>query len=206
MRNRHRYSNLISFIDLLCNLMLGFAAMFLLSLLILTDQANKDADIKKDAEFIVKIEWQPQSDHDVDLWIKDPKKKIIGFRNKETTFIFLERDNLGTDSDRDNPNHINEEILTIRKTEKGWYDINIHWYEKRNYEANPIVTIEVIKIQPKVKTIYKGSYELKAKGEEHTMFRFHTNDDAALLETDSTSQIKFVVKHIIDSATPNQSQ
>lgn len=183
--------------------MLGFAAMYLLSILIVTDEAKKQGELPKDAEFIIRMEWQPHHDSDIDLWIRDPNKNIVGFQSKQTNNIYLERDNMGIDSNLSTKTHINEEIISIRTTEPGWYDINIHWYSQRLNQEMPSVKVEILKLRPSMQTIFSKIYIMRQPGEEYTMIRFKLDDKNDVVDKDE-SQIKFVIKKIASNPTSTQ--
>lgn len=197
-----RYQNLLSFIDLVFNLCLGFAAMFLLSLQMLSPvlKDNKES-LQKDAVYIIRIEWQHDSEQDVDLWVQyDDSEEICSFRNKQTQSMNLERDNLGTDSNRKDPGHITEEITSIREPHAGWYTVNLHYYSIRGQGDNPIVNWSLIRIKPSMQTVATGTTTLDTLGQEITILRFALDDKNNIVDKDITSQVKFIYK-----VAPNQS-
>lgn len=191
-----KYANLLSFIDLLFNLMLGFAGMFLLSLAMITVAKNQTETIKKQAEYFVRIEWQGDHDSDVDMWLQDPRGEIIGYKDKQHVNMYLERDNLGNDPNLKDPGHINEEIASILKVLPGWYTINLHWFERRSNSANPVIKWSVIKMKPSMQTVASGTVELQHKGQEITAVRLRMNQDGQLIQTNTDVQNLFVLKKL----------
>ena len=192
----NKYQNLLSFIDLLFNICLGFAAMFLLSMAMINSNKNENEGVKKDVEYFIRIEWQGNHDSDVDMWIQDPTGDIVGYKDKQRNHMYLERDNLGTDTTLKNPGHINEEVISLLKAYAGWYTINLHWFERRLDQENPIVQWSLIKMKPTMQTIASGTSNLKQKGQELTAFRFKINNDGQIDQVDTIVQNMFILKKL----------
>lgn len=192
-----KYANLLSFIDLLFNLMLGFAAMFLLSMaMISANKKSEDQSLKKDVEYFIRIEWQGNHDSDVDMWLQDPTGDVIGYKDKQRNHMYLERDNLGNDITLKDPGHVNEEIISILKGHAGWYTMNLHWFERRSDQENPIVQWSIIKMKPSMQTISSGTVNLKFKGQEVTAVRFKLAKDGQLDQIDTIVQNMFILKKL----------
>lgn len=191
-----KFANLLSFIDLLFNLMLGFAAMFLLSLQMMSPiLKNIKESIPKEAEYVLRIEWQGDSDHDVDLWIQhDLTEEISGFTRISTATMHLERDNTGNDSNRKEPGHINEELISIRQTQAGWYTVNLHWYADRTSTEAPIVKWSLMKMKPSMQTVASGTARLTKRGQELTILRFMLDANGKLIKQDINSQVSVITK------------
>ena len=193
----NKYANLLSFIDLLFNLMLGFAAMFLLSLaMISSSKVSQDESLKRDVEYFIRIEWQGDSDNDVDMWLQDPVGDMIGYRDKQRHNMYLERDNLGNDANLSTPGHINEEIVSILKITPGWYTMNLHWFERRRDSRTPEVKWSIIKIKPTMQTISTGTTSIKFKGQEITAFRMKIAKDGNIEQIDTIVQNMFILKKL----------
>lgn len=176
--------------------MLGFAAMFLLSLTMLSPifKDSKES-VKRDAYYIIRIEWQHDSQQDVDLWVQfDNTEEICSFRNKQTQSMNLDRDNLGSDVNRTEPDHITEEIISIREPQEGWYTVNLHYYSRRGHTPEPIVKWSLIKIKPDIQTIASGTTVMELVGQELTVLRFELNDKNDIIDKDLSSQVKFIYK------------
>ena len=192
----NKYANLLSFIDLLFNLMLGFAAMFLLSLSMITVSKNEHESLKRDVEYFIRIEWQGNHDSDIDMWVQDPTGDIIGYKDKQRNHMYLERDNLGNDATLKNPGHINEEVVSILKGYTGWYTVNLHWFERRRDNDNPVVQWSLIKMKPSMQTVASGTTHLKVKGQELTAFRFKLSNDGQIDQVDTLVQNMFILKKL----------
>ena len=192
----NKYANLLSFIDLLFNLMLGFAAMFLLSLAMISAKQDKIENIKKDVAYYIRIEWQGDLDTDIDMWLQDPSGDMIGYRDKQRNHMYLERDNLGNDYNLKEPGHINEEVISVLKGQSGWYTLNLHWFDRRMDSRLPEVKWQIIKMKPSMENIASGSTILKFKGQELTAIRFKMNKDGMIEQLNDTIQIPFVLRKL----------
>ena len=98
MDSNNKDQSSLAFTDLLFNILLGFAFMFLIAF-ILINPIHKDADIEVKAEFMVIMEWDDTSYYDVDLWMEDPIGNKVGFPNMHAGFLHLDKDDLGTSND-----------------------------------------------------------------------------------------------------------
>lgn len=176
--------------------MLGFSAMFLLSLAMITVEKSQTDTVKKQAEYFVRIEWQGNHDSDVDMWIQDPRGDIIGYKDKEHLNMYLERDNLGKDPNLKEAGHINEEIISILKVMPGWYTMNLHWFERRSDRSNPEVKWTIVKMKPSMQTVASGTVTLKQYGQEVTAVRFNINADSQLTQINTSVQNMFVLKNL----------
>lgn len=177
--------------------MLGFAAMFLLSLAMITAaQKKEDQSLKRDVEYFIRIEWQGDSDNDVDMWLQDPTGDMIGYKDKQRNHMYLERDNLGNDANLKVPGHINEEVISLLKAVPGWYTLNLHWFERRTDNRNPEISYSIIKMKPTMQTIANGTAALKYKGQELTVLRFRMNKNGDIDQTDTLVQNMFILKKL----------
>jgi hypothetical protein len=191
-----KYANLLSFIDLLFNLMLGFATMFLLTLAMISASKNQEESIKRDVEYVLRIEWRGDSDSDIDMWVQDPSGDMIGYRDKQRNNMFLERDNTGNDITLKQPGHINEEIVSVLKTNTGWYTVNLHYFQKRSAGEPQQVTWSIIKMKPSIQTVATGTVSMNQEGQEKTAVRFIVNKDGQVEKTDPITQNLFVLKYL----------
>ena len=176
--------------------MLGFAAMFLLTLAMISTNKQQQDSIKKDVEYVLRIEWQGNSDHDIDMWVQDPTGDMIGFRDKQRNHMFIERDNTGTDVNLKDPAHINEEIVSVLKALPGWYTINLQFFQKRNYPELPNVRWSIIKMKPTIQTFASGTMVMTQQGQEKTIFRMRIDKDGNIEKVDTSVQNLFVLKSL----------
>ena len=64
MDSDSKYKSTLAFTDLLFNVLIGFAFLFIIAF-ILINPVNKRADIKSKAEFMVIMDWDPNSLFDI---------------------------------------------------------------------------------------------------------------------------------------------
>jgi len=191
MDSNTKYKSSLAFTDLLFNILLGFAFMFLIAF-ILINPIQKDADIEVKAEFMVIMEWDDTSYYDVDLWMEDPIGNKVGFPNMHAGFLHLDKDDLGTSNDTvimpdgtKKTIYLNREVMTIRGTAPGEYIVNNHLYSIRSADARdgrtPIEVItKVLKLNP-YSEIHVGVVVLTHTGDEETVIRFRVNDQGHVI-------------------------
>ena len=152
MPNRRQGSNL-AFNDLLFNVLIGFVMLFVIAFLLINPIAKK-ADIPVKAEFIILLEWDNESGSDLDLWVQRTGDKAVGFSNRETAPLHLDRDDLGTTNDKvviDGKTvylKTNRETTTIRGLIPGDYYVSVHAYHKKYDEIEVNYTVTVLKVNP----------------------------------------------------------
>ena len=175
---KRNYHSNMAFLDLLFNTLLCFVALFAVALLIVSpDENDKNVDIK--AEFIITASWPGDMNDDVDLYVADPNGNIVYFKKQEAGLMHLDRDDLGSSSDRMRTeygvieNDDNRELVTIRGTMSGEYVVNIHAYAKREPDSLPVL-VTIDKINP-FRTIVSKTIELEDQGQEETVCRFTLN-------------------------------
>ena len=174
------------FVDLLFNLLLGFAFLFIISFLMIQPILKK-AEVHTQAEYIITVTWPLNNKDDVDTWIEDPLGNIVYFKNKEAGLAHLDRDDLGDMNDTiylaDGTKikyPYNQEILTIRGFVGGEWTLNLHMYSKR--EKSPTtVRVTVDKLNPKLKTIIAKDVILEERGDEITVARFEMGSNGDIL-------------------------
>lgn len=127
------------FIDLLlCAFSTTIVLSILLTLLINPLTKIIQEGVRKNAEYIIQLDWDANIDCDIDLWVKDPNGATSWFNTKEIGLMHLERDDRGLYNDTytvDGKIHkymVNSEVLTIRGKIPGKYTINAHLYTCRN--------------------------------------------------------------------------
>ena len=191
--NRDRYKSSVAFIDLLFNITIGLAMLFIIAFLLINPIAKK-GDVIVNAEFIITMSWPKDSKDDIDLYVMDPAGNIVYFRDKDNGLMHLDRDDLGDKNDQISTDsgiisfNLNEEHLTIRGIVPGEYIVNAHWYSKATYsfknsEGNEYtpndeipVTIKVEKLNP-YKVIFVDTKTFSKAGEDQTYLRFYVDTD-----------------------------
>ena len=170
--------------------MLGFVVLFIIAFLLINPPTKKD-DIPMKAEWLIIVEWPPELMDDVDVWIKAPNGDLVGFKNKETGLLHLDRDDLGISNDMIRvagdliPNKINREIITIRGLVPGEYYVSLHMYSKKTKGKVP-VTVSVMDINP-FKEVYNITKEMSFRGQQIALPGFVINKDGNLESTFETT-------------------
>ena len=199
--SQSRYKSTLAFTDLLFNVLIGFAFLFIIAF-ILINPIKEEAQIKAKAEFMVIMEWDPKSNYDIDLWMQDPLNTIVGFPNKESGWLHLDKDDLGASNDtmimRDGTTktiYLNREIMTVRGVASGEYIVNIHLYSTKGLNTGPMpVHVEILKINP-YSEIYSGVTTLQLNGQEETVLRFTVNQAGDVISQNKL-QKRFAGKHL----------
>ena len=124
-----KYKSTIGFIDLLFNILVGFAFLFIVAFILIKPEAKKK-DFDRRAEFIVVLEWDAGVQDDIDLYVEDPLGGIASFRHPRINFSHLDKDDLGSRNDTtilaDGTRKtipINREVITIRGNIPGEWTI-----------------------------------------------------------------------------------
>ena len=200
MDSKPQYKSSLAFTDLLFNIVLGFAFMFIIAFLLI-NPVEKEAQIEAKAEFMIIMEWDHQSAYDIDLWMMDPVGNIVGFPNMHAGLLHLDKDDLGQSNDSvilaDGTKkiiYLNREIMTIRGIVPGEYIVNNHLYSmKSDKSRKPMeVTTRVIKINP-FGEVHVGVVILPVHGAEETVIRF-TIDPSGFVKSKNRRQRKFAGK------------
>lgn len=209
----NQYNSNTSMIDMLFNLVLGFFAIIVILILIMkTDESPPAAPDKN--EFIITMNWNDESLDDIDIWILSPSKNAVGYSNKESYGIFLQRDDIGGGVDFSVDKNgkaqyikLNEEIINIRKFMPGKYIVNLIFYRDSNDNmSSHEVTTKLIKINP-YKEVVSAKTTLSASGQEITALTFEVNAEGEV-EVLNVLQNQFVTKksnhsfHMPSSSTP----
>jgi hypothetical protein len=202
--NRERYKTSIAFIDLLFNITIGLAMLFIIAFLLINPIAKK-GDIIVNAEFIITMTWPKDSKDDIDLYLMDPAGNIAYFRDKDNGLMHLDRDDLGDKNDQVSTDagiisfELNEEHLTIRGIVPGEYIVNAHWYSKATYSFKTAegdtykpndeipVTIKVEKLNPYA-IVYVDTKVFSKAGEEQTFVRFYVNAEGKVTKKNSLAK------------------
>jgi hypothetical protein len=183
---KRNYHTNLSFLDLLFNTLLCFAALFALSF-VLINPSKKQNNVKMKAEFMITVTWPSDLDDDVDMYVEDPQGNLVAFMRREEGLMHLDRDDLGHRNDtvvtewgpiefKDN-----REIVTVRGTVPGEYVVNVHMYMKRSEAEEVSVTIQLDKINP-YSTVMIKEVVLRLSGDEKTAFRFTVDKEGEVTD------------------------
>lgn len=177
---RRPYNILTSFLDTFLNILLGFFVLLIFAILLINPEA-KNKDIELHAEFLITMEWDRESEDDVDLFVKAPTGQITYYGNRDTPLLNLDRDDRGMgrgDKTKLEDGTIlrfkdNWEHVTIRKDIPGEFIVNIFMYTLKS--THPItVNIKVEKLNP-YKVVISRMMTLTNHKEELTAVRFRSD-------------------------------
>ena len=204
MDSNDRFKSSLGFIDLLFNILLGFAFLFIVAFLLIKPEAKKK-DFDRRAEFVIILEWNHDAPDDLDLYVEDPTEGKVSFRLPIVNFMHLDKDDLGIRNDTiinedgtTSSVQINREVVTIRGIIAGEYVINAHYYSTRvyngsqlepdertvDYRSKPVrnltVKIELHKVTP-YSVLWAGEKKFTHRGQEETFLRFRLDKDGNIL-------------------------
>ena len=170
-----------AFTDLLFNSLLGFAFMFAIAFMLISDPSD-GGKIDSKAEILISVRWPDQHPDDVDAIVESPQGGLVWYHNRDTGLMHLDRDDRGIFADKMNvngatiSNPINQETITIRALQSGEYVVNLLHYQA-NYDLPLTVDVKVEKLNPEVELVYYGSHELEGIGDEKTAVRFSVDSE-----------------------------
>ena len=190
--NNERYKSTIGFTDLLFNILVGFAFLFIIAFLLIKPEAKKK-DFERRAEYIVVMEWDAGAKDDIDLYVEDPLGGIASFRHPRVNFMHLDKDDLGVRNDTTvmadgstTTIRINREVMTIRGIIPGEWVINAHYYSAYAYASangdsviiskskddySITVRVELHRVNP-YQILWVGEKKFTTKGQEETFLRW----------------------------------
>lgn len=146
---------------------------FVLLAIMMLAAVNPKAEAKTEGEqspgnVIIEAHWPSGIDADVDLWVKAPGERPVGYSHLADRYFNLLRDDLGKD--------LNYEVAYSRGLPAGEYIANVHLYRSGSGIAYPL-KVEVaarLKATPQeiARQIASATVELLHEGDEITAFRF----------------------------------
>jgi len=169
------------FRDVIMLALLGFVTIVILLLPHLNPPVEPTEDINAPGNVVVELRWSDDVDADVDLWVKAPGDRAVGYTNKGGQVFNLLRDDLGHVND---PGRLNYEVAYSRGRPAGEYAVNLHLYTNRA-RTLPIEAEVYIGIKKSpTSSINRLSYKkvkLVEVGHELTVLRFKLDDDGELI-------------------------
>ena len=214
MFDKEKYKSTIGFTDMLFNVLVGFAFLFIVAFLLIKPESKKE-DFERKAEFVVVMEWDHDQPDDIDLYVQDPTQSKVHFRLPIVNFMYLDKDDLGFANDvvkyEDGTTkkvNINREVVTIRGIIPGEYIINAHYYSERDYSnidnrvemgtsarktklKEVTVKVQLHKVNPYT-ILWAGEKTFRGKGQEETFVRFRLDKDGKVLSPFTFEKKDFV--------------
>lgn len=219
MESHEKYKSTIGFIDILFNILVGIAFLFIVAFVLIKPESKKE-DFERKAEFVIMMEWPSERHEDMDLWVQDSSGGQCSYRAPQINFMHLDKDDLGRRNDtvqvagKTVVVNINREVVTIRGIMAGEYIINAHMYSNSGRPvmmdgklqhaktAGPLdVTVEVVKLEPAFTVLHKGTLTFNEKGEEQTFFRFTIDPNGKVTDFGFTEEL-FIKPWQTTSTTP----
>ena len=212
--NNEKYKSTIGFTDLLFNILVWFAFLFIIAFLLIKPEAKKK-DFDRNADFVIIMEWDKGAHGDIDLYVQDPTGAQCSFRFPVVNFMHLDKDDLGSVNDTvvnadgtTSTVQINREVITIRGIIAGEYIINAHYYSERDYSnidnriemgsmprktksKEVTVKVELHKVNPYT-ILWAGEKNFQGKGQEETFVRFRLDKDGKVLSPFTFEKKDFV--------------
>ncbi len=174
-----------AFTDLLFNALLGFAMMFIIAFMLISDP-EEEGKVEAKAEMLITVRWPDQHPDDVDMLIEGPQGEIVWYHNRDSGLMHLDRDDRGLLADsltmdgKTVMNPINQETITVRAIQSGEYVVNLLHYRSHYGEPLP-VSVKVEKLNPEVSLVHYGKLDLGGTGDEQTAVRFRLDADGNVL-------------------------
>lgn len=169
------------FRDLVMLTLLGFVTMVVLMLPHLAPPTAGQDSIAAPGNLIVEARWPDDVDVDVDLWVKAPDDRPVGYAHSNGLVFDLLRDDLGLERDG---TRLNYEFAFSRGAPTGEYIVNIHLYSNRVLAASVPVDVRValsFGAGSSPVTIVDRRLVLKHAGHEITVARFALDDTSRLV-------------------------
>ena len=194
MANQSKYVSNVAFTDLLFNIVVGLAFLFLLAFILMNPVA-KEKDVEEKSDFIIVMTWDDESGDDIDLWVRDPLGNILSFRNRGVGFMHLDRDDLGLSNDKvmgaDGKTkyvYRNKEVASLRGYHAGTYLVNAHVYNKKPWKDKKMrrsnIKVELIKLNP-YSEVAQAEFVAIGRGQEFTAFHFTLDADGKVTKLSS---------------------
>ena len=186
-----RYVSNVAFTDLLFNIVVGLAFLFLLAFILMNPIA-KEKDIEEKSDFIIILTWDDESGDDIDLWVRDPLGHILSFRNRGVGMMHLDSDDLGLSNDKVmGPDgkvvyvYRNKEVVSLRGYSEGTYLVNAHVYNKKPWKDKKMrrsnIKVELIKLNP-YSEVAQAEFIAIGRGQEFTAFHFTLSAEGEVIK------------------------
>lgn len=212
-----KFKQNIAWVDLVFNMMMAFAFLFILSFVQIAVTKQDAQKIDPKAEMMIQMTWPDNAIEDMDLWMRMPDGSLVGYNSKNSGLATLERDDRGSYGDEvDSPigrvyNPINKEVIMLRGLAPGTYTVNILYYSNmKNYprvalgqviaeSSVPIppypVKVQLIRLNPAYLEITTNEVMMTTQHEEHTAFSFTITEKGEVVDIDKFER-PFIAGHM----------
>jgi len=210
VKSRLRFD--LSFLDMLFNMMLAFAFLFLFSFLLIRPPTESKKAVELKAEMLITLSWPDGALDDIDLWLLLPNGKKVGYPMKDLGVATLDRDDRGSVGNHYiDPSGLpqlirtHREIITIRALMPGRYVINVHAFAVQgffnNFESTQRlpynVNVTVLKLNPLVRELSSRDIMLEKVNQEATVVMFVVDGTGEVVDISTDEDISIVVKPLL---------
>jgi hypothetical protein len=162
--------------DLLTALLVVFVAMATLALVAIVQKPDPKVAIQ--GNLIFALHWDPRSNSDIDLWVRSPGDRAVGYRRMSGMNCNLLRDDLGRLHD---PSSQNQEMAVCRNAPPGAYVVNVVAYDIYDHHFPIPVSVEAFFSDANNSNrLFEKDATLTYQGEEVTVARFELTKNGAL--------------------------
>lgn len=169
------------FRDIIMLALLGFVTIVVLLLPHLNPPTKQEASAQPPGNVVVEARWPDDMNVDVDLWVRGPNDRAVGYSSKGSTVFNLLRDDLGHFNDQ---SKLNYEMAYSRGLVGGEYVVNLHFYSNAAKQRQVPVNVAVgVKRDDKDRLHYffRKDIVLNHLGEEKTVVRFALGENGQLV-------------------------
>lgn len=163
------------FRDLTLLALLGFVTIVALLLPHLHPPTEGEDIAKPAGNLIVEARWPDDIDADIDLWVRAPGDRSVGYSAKSGTVFDLLRDDLGSERD---PAGLNYEFAFSRGAPDGDYIVNVHLYSSRAPGPVPVRIVISTVAGGQTSVLAVRDVTLHGVGTETTVARWTLADGA----------------------------
>jgi len=173
------------FRDVLFLILAAFVVMVVLLFPHINERGEQEiSEIDAPGSVIITITWDYEFNSDVDLWVKAPRMRPVGYSNKGGPVFNLLRDDLGSSTHTD-ITKINHEVAYTRGTPKGEYIVNAHLFRvvDSKVPVEVLVTAAVkLSASATLTKLVNTTIKLRFQKEELTAFRFELDENGSLVK------------------------
>jgi len=150
--------------------------------------------VKPKAEYLISADWDVTLDSDVDLWVVTPSQKPVFYGSRQVGCADLDHDSLGfqtslvTLADGSIVRAVsNKEVISVRCFEPGHWNIGVNLYSDRELargRKDIKVHIEVVGLNPEVRTVFAKDVGLDRVGQTVNVVSFEMERDGKITLVD----------------------
>lgn len=146
-----------------------------MAMIILLVGMKSEGDLVPRVDYVLEIAWNDGVNVDIDTWVMRPDDVKTSYQNKDTGYVSIDRDDLGSTND---PGLANIEVTSFRKPTDGVYYISIHNYRTTGaFDPNWKVSIVFKNVQgPRSTVVWSGTIPMPDPREEVPVLAFEIKD------------------------------